>query len=68
MVLHGNNQFRQAKDILCDLVDIISKNGCLLLNVGPKADGTISDQDEKGLHITSRLKSDYPVVFKICVD
>ena len=25
-------------------------------------------RDEKGLHITSSLKSDYPVVFKICVD
>jgi len=44
-----NNQFRQAKDILCDLVDIVSKNGCLLLNVGPKADGTISAEDEKVL-------------------
>lgn len=44
-----NNQFRQTKDILCDLVDIVSKNGCLLLNVGPKADGTISALDEKVL-------------------
>ena len=40
-----NNDFRPAADILCDLVDIVSKNGCLLLNVGPKADGTISDED-----------------------
>ena len=44
-----NNQFKPAKDILCDLVDIVSKNGCLLLNVGPKADGTISAEDEKVL-------------------
>lgn len=44
-----NNQFRQAGDILCDLVDIVSKNGCLLLNVGPKADGTISADDERVL-------------------
>ena len=29
-----NNDFRPAEDILCDLVDIVSKNGCLLLNVG----------------------------------
>lgn len=41
-----NNQFRPAADILCDLVDIVSKNGRLLLNVGPKADGTISGEDE----------------------
>ncbi len=40
-----NNQFRPAVDIICDLVDIVSKNGCLLLNVGPKADGTISQED-----------------------
>ena len=36
-----NNDFRPYQDILCDLVDIVSKNGTLLLNVGPKADGTI---------------------------
>lgn len=40
-----NNDFKKAKDLLCDLVDIVSKNGCLLLNVGPKADGTISAED-----------------------
>ena len=44
-----NNQFRPAADILCDLVDIVSKNGSLLLNVGPKADGTISDEDREVL-------------------
>lgn len=40
-----NNDFKKAKDILCDLADIVSKNGNLLLNVGPKADGTISEED-----------------------
>jgi alpha-L-fucosidase len=41
-----NNQYRKATDILCDLVDIVSKNGCLLLNIGPKADGTIPEEDK----------------------
>ncbi len=39
------NDFKPAKGLICDLVDIVSKNGTLLLNVGPKADGTISEQD-----------------------
>lgn len=51
------NQFRPAEDIICDLVDIVSKNGCLLLNVGPKADGTISEEDKSVLlHIGKWLK------------
>lgn len=41
-----NNNYRSAEDILCDLVDIVSKNGCLLLNVGPKSDGRISDEEQ----------------------
>jgi len=41
-----NNQYRKAADILCDLLDIVSKNGCLLLNIGPKADGTIPEEDK----------------------
>ncbi len=40
-----HNNFRPAEDIICDLVDIVSKNGCLLLNVGPKPDGTITEEE-----------------------
>ncbi len=39
------NEYKTAREILCDLVDIVSRNGTLLLNVGPKADGTIPEQD-----------------------
>lgn len=40
-----NNEFKSPRSIVCDLVDIVSKNGALLLNVGPKPDGSISDED-----------------------
>lgn len=40
-----NNCYRRASDIVRDLADIVSKNGCLLLNIGPKADGGIPDED-----------------------
>ena len=42
-----NNSYRTSEDLLCDLVDIVSKNGCLLLNVGPKPDGTITLEEEQ---------------------
>ena len=40
-----NNAFKSPESLVCDLVDIVVKNGVLLLNVGPKADGTISAED-----------------------
>ncbi|SDX90264.1 alpha-L-fucosidase [Lutibacter oricola] len=42
-----NWKSKTANQIVDDLVDIVSKNGCLLLNVGPKADGTIPEEQEK---------------------
>lgn len=43
------NEFKKPWDIVCDLIDIVSKNGCMLLNIGPKADGTISQEDKEVL-------------------
>jgi len=46
-----------CNEIICDLVDIVSKNGNMMLNVGPKADGTIPEEDKKILkEIGSWLK------------
>ncbi|MCR4806628.1 MAG: alpha-L-fucosidase [Lachnospiraceae bacterium] len=39
------NTYKKPEDILCDLVDIISKNGTLLLNIGPREDGTFTDEE-----------------------
>ena len=42
-------QFRTAASLIGDLVDIVSKNGTLLLNIGPKPDGTIPEPARKVL-------------------
>lgn len=44
-----DNEFKGARQIICDLIDIVSKNGNLLLNVGPKPDGTITDEEKQVL-------------------
>ena len=38
------DQYRSTENLIHVLVDIVSKNGCLLLNVGPNADGSISER------------------------
>lgn len=40
----ANDTFRSPESLIQQLVDIVSKNGCLLLNIGPKPDGTIPDE------------------------
>ena len=40
-----DNEFKPARQIICDLIDIVSKNGMLLINVGPKPDGTITEEE-----------------------
>lgn len=41
-----NQKYKTPDRLVDDLVDIVSKNGCLLLNVGPRADGTIPEEDQ----------------------
>ncbi|MFY0628353.1 MAG: alpha-L-fucosidase [Reichenbachiella sp.] len=42
-----NWQSKTTGELIDDLVDIVSKNGNLLLNVGPKSDGTIPDDQQQ---------------------
>lgn len=42
-----NDEYRDAKSLIDELVDVVSKNGNLLLNVGPKSDGTIPEQAQE---------------------
>ncbi len=37
---------KSSDQIIDDFVDIVSKNGNLLLNIGPKADGTITNEQQ----------------------
>ncbi len=41
-----NQDYKSVDSLIDDLVDIVSKNGALLLNIGPKPDGTIPDAEQ----------------------
>jgi alpha-L-fucosidase len=42
-----NDTFKSPEFIIHQLVDIVSKNGNLLLNIGPRSDGTIPDEVQR---------------------
>lgn len=43
----SHHVYKEPVAIIHHLVDIVSKNGCMLLNIGPKADGTIPDEERE---------------------
>lgn len=45
----NDHDYKTVTQIVGDLVDIVSKNGALLLNIGPRADGTIPEAEEEML-------------------
>jgi alpha-L-fucosidase len=47
-------QIRTAKDIVHKLIEVVSKNGQLLLNLSPKADGTIPEDQKQVVYEMGR--------------
>ena len=40
-----DNEFKSPYEVVTTLIDVVSKNGMLLLNIGPKPDGTITEEE-----------------------
>ncbi len=45
----ADNEYKSSRQVICDLVDNVSKNGNLLINVGPRSDGTITEEETQVL-------------------
>lgn len=54
-----NDIYRTSDELISGLVDIVSKNGNLLLNVGPRADGSIPEEAKESLLGIGRWLSIY---------
>ena len=52
-----DNTYKTPQYVVNNLIDIVSKNGNLLLNIGPRSDGTITDEDKNVLLETGKWLS-----------
>jgi alpha-L-fucosidase len=41
------HDYKSVEDLISELVDVVAKNGNLLLNIGPKADGTVPAEEQE---------------------
>lgn len=57
-------EYKSSRQIICTFIEIISKNGNMLLNVGPKGDGSIPQEDEQILReIGIWMKRNEPAIY-----
>lgn len=49
-----SQRYKTVSSLIADLVDITSKNGAFLLNIGPRADGTLPEPEVEILHTIGR--------------
>lgn len=60
----SNHRYKEVGMIVTNFVDIVSKNGCLLLNIGPRPDGTIPDEEAEMLRSIGRwLKTNGEAIY-----
>ena len=42
-----DHRYKTLPELIAELVDVVAKNGVLLLNIGPRADGTIAEHERE---------------------
>ena len=47
--LYDRDGYKSARDVIQRLIDVVSKNGCLMVSIPQRGDGTIDDKEEKVL-------------------